>query len=561
MTLTYENDTIILKFSLGAVIRLYKVIIADDERIVLNGLKNTFDWEQHGFEVCGLAENGKEALDLIEAKKCHVVVTDIRMPDMDGLELTRKIKEKYPYIHVIIVSAYSDFEYAQEAIKHGVSGYLLKPLKDTELTELILKVKAELKLVELLELTRPNNKVDLNKAVLNSISKETILKKLLDGELNKNFDIKSYLNSPDWISLDGSYSIALCGVEFDRNSAANIWGRLSVNVSLSCLQKMNIPAIEHSGFSVMFLNNSNKYNSTWRNKITGIFEGYRNSYKKELKEICTEPYQITIGVSNLHNNISSLKKAFDEAVCAYRHKYFVGAGRTIFYEDLELREYSELTSKEFAEAVNKIINTIFVGKEGQLLEEINSFFSLIEIKGNFSKEDLNTKIIEVFFSISQAVRIDDNVDIFSDEGDIINDIQKLSSYNNLKKWFEDRIVSLFKKVRLYNYDDSNWMIQKAIHYVKANASKKITLEDIADYLHVNASYFSTTFKKNTGKNFIDYVTELKVEEAKYLLQSSTMKIKEISCKVGYTDYSYFCKIFKKTEGVTPLEFRMKGITK
>jgi len=537
---------------------MYNVVIADDERIVLEGLKNTFNWRKYGFEVCGLAENGEEAFDIIQHIKCHVLITDIRMPDMDGLELARKIKDRYPCIHVIIISAYNDFEYAQQAIKYGVSGYLLKPLKDTELGELILKLKEELELIEIMELAKLNNGLNLNKTVLDSINKEVILRKLLDGDLNEEFDIGKYLGGSDWEFLKRPIRIVLCNIEFDEVSAESLFRKIAINISLSHLENMNIPAIEHLGFVVIFLND---YSSIRRNKIFGVLADYKNSFKRKLQEICTSEFNITIGVSNMYSNVICLKKAFKEALCSYKHKFFLGSDRVICYEDLNLKGYSTLSGEECSKIVNKIINTILVGEKRQLFEEIDSFFSYIESLGSFTVEDINTKIIEIFFNINQAVKVTGGLDNFYGNGDIINEIQEITSYIDLKKWFKEKVFNLYTIVRLYSYDNSNWMVQKAMHYSKASLSKKITLENIADYLHVNSSYFSTTFKKNTGQNFIDYVTELKIDEAKYLLLNSTLKIKDISEKVGYNDYSYFCKNFRKIENMTPLEFRMKGITK
>jgi two-component system response regulator YesN len=537
---------------------MYNAIIVDDERIVLEGLQKTFKWEEYGFRICGLAENGEEALNILKTTNCHLVVTDIRMPDMDGLELARIIKDRYPYTHVIVISAYSDFEYAQQAIRFGVSGYLLKPLKDTELGELLLRVKADLELIKLMELTKINSSLNLNKTVLNHISQEAILRRLLDGDLGEGFDVNRYLYGQEWSFLIESFRIALCNVEFIEPSTASLFRKLAINTGLSCLEEMNIPAIEHSGFIVIFLDEGRKEQ---RKKNQKLLNNYKQSFEIELEKLCLAKFSITIGVSNLYINNVNLKKGFNEALCSYKHKYFLGTDNIIFYEDLDFKDYSVLSGEECTNIIDNIINIIFVGEENQLLEEVQNLFLHIEKQGDFTVKDINTKIIEVYFNISNAIKIINTSDIFTADGDIINEIQTLTSFKHLKKWFKDKIINLYKIARQYSYDDSSWMVQKAMYYVKANISKKITLDDISEHLHVNASYFSSTFKKNTGQNFIDYVTESKIQEAKHLLLSSTLKIKEISSKVGYNDYSYFCKVFKGIVNMTPLEFRMKGLIK
>jgi|GEM_PF-3470377 len=537
---------------------MYKAIIVDDERIVLEGLKNTFKWEEYGFRVCGLAENGEEALNILETTSSNLVVTDIRMPDMDGLELTGKIKDRYPYIHVIIISAYSDFEYAQQAISYGVSGYLLKPLKDTELGKLLHKIKADLELIELMELSKINSSLNLNKTILNRISHDTILRRLLDGDLIEGFDLSRFFEEREWSFIIKSVRVALCNIEFSESFTAGLFRKLAINTGLLCLGKMNIPAIEHLGFIVIFLDESIRIQ---RREISKLLENYKHLFRMELEKLSTVKYNMTIGVSSLHSNNVNLKKSFTEALYSYQHKYFIGNDNITFYEDLAFRNYSALSEDECSKIIDKIINIIFIGEENQLLDEVQNLFSYIEEQGDFTVEDINTKFIEIYFNISNAIKATNTTDIFTADGDIINEIQTLTSYRHLKKWFNDRIINLYRMARRYSYDDSNWMVQKAMHYVKANISKKITLDDIAEYLHVNASYFSSTFKKNTGQNFIDYVTESKIKEAKHLLLNSTLKIKEISSKVGYNDYSYFCKVFKSMENITPLETRMKGLIK
>ena len=533
---------------------MYKVIIADDERIVLEGLKNTFDWRNFGFEVCGLAENGKEALEILEKTKSHVVITDIKMPDLDGLELTRIIKERHPLTHVIIISAYNDFEYAQKAIKYGANGYLLKPLKEIELSELISKVKAELELLEFIKL---NGTTSLNKTILNSISKEVILKKLLDGELNGNFAIEKYLDKYDLKFLKKPIRIALCNIEFKEKFAEGIFMKSAINIGLLCLEKMGIPAIEHLGFIIMFLCGSNKIH---KNKMLNILTNYKNFFEKELKKLGAAEYSITIGVSNLCNKWTQLSTLFNEALCSYKYKYFLGSDRIIFYDELKLKNYLELRGEKFNNIVDKIINTIFIGEVKQLIKEVDNFFNCIDEQGNFTAEDINTKIIEVLFDIIHAVKVATiATENFSSDGDIINEIQRITSYENLKTWFKDKIISLYEKSRICSCNRSNWVVQKAMYYIKANIYKKITLEEVADYLHVNPSYLSATFKRSIGKNFIDFVTESKIEEAKYLLLNSNLKIIDISHKLGYNDYSYFCRTFRKIEEMTPLEFRIKGI--
>ena len=512
-----------------------------------------------------------------------------------------------------------------------MSGYLLKPLKDTELSELLLKIKADLELIELMELSKINSSLNLNKTILNRISQEAVLRRLLDGDLIiEDFEASRYLEGQEWHFLTEPIRIALCNIEFGEPSTASLLRKLAINTGLLCLKKMNIQAIEHSGFIVIFLGDDGKIQ---RKKIFRLLDNYRCSFKIELEKLCMAEYNITIGVSNVYctrnnsadagiavsgagtvanantiysintktgsvtaddnvavaGNVSAagdvsaagsntitrdktvtrsntttvtvLNKVFNEALCSYKHKYFLGTDKIIFYEDLNVKDYSALGGSECSKIVEKITNIIFIGEENKLLVEIDNLFFYIDEQGDFTVEDINAKIIEVFFNISHTVKVAGISDSFSVDRDIINEIQQLTSYNCLKKWFKDKIINLYRMARLYSYDDSSWMVQKAIYYVKANISKKIALEDIAEYLYVNASYFSSTFKKNTGQNFIDYVTELKIQEAKYLLLNSTLKIKEISGKVGYNDYSYFCKVFKAMENITPLEFRMKGFIK
>lgn len=194
-------------------------------------------------------------------------------------------------------------------------------------------------------------------------------------------------------------------------------------------KKINIPAIEHSDFIVIFLEESNRMQ---RREISRLLENYKHLFRTELEKLCTVKYNITIGVSNLHNNNANLKKSFIEALCSYQHKYFIGNDNIIFYEDLNFKNYSALSGEECSKIIDKMINIIFIGEENQLLEEVQNLFSHIEKQGDFTVKDINTKFIEVYFNISNAIKIINTLDIFTADGDIINEIQTLTSYKHLK---------------------------------------------------------------------------------------------------------------------------------
>lgn len=518
----------------------YNVLIVDDEPIIRFGLSTCIDWEKEDLSLIGEAANGEAALGLIRDRGVDILITDIKMPLMDGLELTRKAKEFIPHLKVVLVSSYNDFEYAREAVKLGVVvDYLLKPTMEPSDLARILAVckeklaKEEIRYREEELLVREKRKMQLARF-------ESKLKAYLGGA-DPDFGSK-----PDWASPPFVLAIWKMSAPVTQDGVMRKIVRLETAVEKFA---------EWCGHGLAFAAGEDEFVALLSDRGGAFAE--LESFHRRLQ---VEGYGFTVGVSPSFHRLDTVREAMKWAETALEASFFHGIHRCyagklpaaaahlpsddsllMRVEELRERFSKSLASGEKESCVELFGQYAQIWRGERLLRSaiVSQARSLVMMMGSQSiklkTEDHMQNMILKWESIENAATLDELLAFMRGE------LERLWEPDN---W---QIVA----------DDTGGahVIQLALSYIQENYRKDISLQEVADYVHMSKNYFSEQFKKRTGLGFIDFVIRLRIHYAKHLLETTTLKVVDIGQQSGFHSPKHFLKLFKRLMNSTPVEYR------
>lgn len=531
---------------------MYRILLVDDEALIREAVSDNVKWEQYGYELAGSCENGKEALEFIEKNPIDVVLTDICMPYMDGMQLSEKLCEHYPSIKIIILSGYDDFDYAKKAIRYGVKEYLLKPITAEEMGGVLLELKSELdeerrterKVLELESAYRKGQQLLYSDALLHLIRGSKA-----DEEIRKELE-KVGLN------LDSAvYRVAV--VELDIYARSN---------------KLDEERKRESALMAFVLHNISQ-EIVERSKAGEVCQGkdhrtyilFRSNRPLELRQtavgICKEiiaqmnrimQLEVNIGLGNYVTETENIYKSYEEAEEALEYHYIMGGNHVMEIETI--REEKGLAD------VDRMLDEIALHVKGNESRRIEEDFASMEESLRKCRYDrrsagiLFQRIVDMLDEFCRLSEMESGQRAAS-QGDVL---EKVLAAEDLKKAVE--ILSAYC-VEIGEWLDNQKNIGgkkyavMAMDYIEKNYSDcDLSLHSVCSYLNISTSRFSTIFKQATGTTFMDVLIGLRMQKAKELLEHTDMKNYEIAERVGFNDSHYFSIAFKKITGKTPTEY-------
>ncbi|ERI94586.1 response regulator receiver domain protein [Clostridiales bacterium oral taxon 876 str. F0540] len=540
--------------------RKYKLLIVDDEIEVRKGIINKVNWEKLGFEIVAEGENGQEALELFEKTLPDVVLTDIKMPFMDGLELSRRIKEKYPTTKIIVMTGFDEFEYAHKAIKLNVSEYLLRPISSEEITNILLKVKGQIDK----EIAEKENVEALKEHYKKSIPvlREKFLISLITSGLDRK-EIEQNSNNYD-INLNGNeFMVSVISIDKKKKESNESGSDNEVllrekgllkfavlNTTQEIVDKYNLGTVFLKDENIIILTvHGDKENEVIADKTFSAIEELKQVLEKFLK------VTVTVGVGNVVKDVVLLRNSYENAVAALDYRIFMGKNKIIWIEDIEPVSVNKIVFDETKERT--LTSGIKVGTKEEITSTIDKLFEdIIDSKASF--KDYQIYIMEMLTTILKAAR-DSSVDIdeiFGVDHNLFVELYSLSGIEEAKGWFKDISVRIMNFIVKDRQDTYQHLVKKAKDYIKESyGNSDININEVCNYLHLSTTYFSFIFKKETKTTFVNYLTQVRMDAAKELLRTTNLKAFEIAEKVGYSEPNYFSYSFKKKFGVSPSEFR------
>lgn len=546
---------------------MYKLVLVDDEEDVREGLLGLIKWESLGYKVVDTAENGKEAAESVEKYVPDVVVTDIQMPFMNGLQLSEWIRCHYPATKIIILTGYDEFEYAQKAIRLGIDEYILKPFSAGELEEVLQKVKSQIDE----EMAAKENVELLTEHYLKNlpILQSLFLSSLMSRRL-PNSEIREKSQYYD-LDLNGqSYLVSVISIDsISRASHAPIrstkWsGSISLqethDTELQLFAVLNIAdeivrrdesskAFIHHDEVVLLSISEDSNAEDVANQTFQLLEEVLFSVERYLK------LTVTIGVGSVITDIGDIQTSYNEAEQALDYRLILGNNKVIWIEDVEARKWTPLAFDEMKE--KEMIRCLKLGSDQELLHLLDEHFTAL-VDSQVSNQDFQVYLLEMLTTVIKASK-DIHVDLdqlFSDKVTLLGQFSRFTLAEEAKSWFVEICMKLKNYISSNRQSSYNKLVIEAREYILANYGENdISITKVCKHLHISTGYFSNIFKKEMKMTFVNYLMSVRMDAAQDLLRTTDMKAFEIAEAVGFTDPNYFSFCFRKKFGISPKEYR------
>lgn len=525
--------------------RTYRVLLVDDEPLIIESLKVAIPWAEWGMEVAGEARNGQEALDVAQMITPDIIVSDIRMPGIDGITFMRRTMEgpEQGEPIFIIISGYGEFDYAREALRQGAFDYVLKPIDHDELENIIKKAKEKLDEIHALRLKEEQMQHSVRR--LSVIAKERLYSEMLDGQAPSSMphDVEEgdILTQPYYlvlVQLDREHSMSGRW----RPEEKRLWYFAMDNIlkEYGSLNHCLTVFPYYSGewillFPEMSLEDKRKLGSHLAHTLT--------TYSK---------LPFSIGISHSHIGSHHLKTSYEQAVHALYNR-FISADENVFM--IEEQDWNGRETTTYPLFIEKqLVKSLQIRNESGIEEGLSLLTQ--ELMQSGSNKDRTKQILFELAVIAHR------------QLDLVQEVMNEDLYNFFDELEQhDRLVDMIQSLRnrLFEWMKSSGdsrsrehgegVIAKAKRFIETNYQQDIGIDEVADYVQISFGHFCTLFKQETGGTFLDYLTRLRIEKACFILQHSEVKVFQVAPMVGYQDPRYFTQVFKKIMGKTPSEYR------
>ncbi|SDS15342.1 two-component system, response regulator YesN [Paenibacillaceae bacterium GAS479] len=548
---------------------MYRVLLADDEADVREGLLTEIDWEACGFSVAGTAENGLEALELADRLQPDVVLTDIRMPFIDGLELVKRLQTELPLARTVILTGYDEFDYARQAVSLSVDEYLLKPFTATSLTELLLglKEKMDLERAEREDAHKLREHYRLSQPQLQTQFLSSLLYRQYDEGVIRSRAGQNGLNltgggcSVSIIRLDSPEGESAMAAEQPEGTLASS-GSLSrsSDMELKLFAVLNVAeeiwasredrlAFLHQDSIVLM--DFSLGDAGWRERCQATLEHLARSVGFYLR------MDVMIGTGLPKDSLSGIKEAYEEALLALDYRIVPGMDRLIFLQDLERRNSAPLRFDELREQA--LSRCLKVGTMEELSDLLASIFG--EIGEGHTYSNIQLYLMEVLTSVCRTAQ-SAGVELEQLLGSGASPYAELARQSGLpeaERWLKELCLALTGHIagtRQHAYKD---LVEEALRFTRSRLhDPDLSIATLCSHLHISAGYFCGLFKREVKLTFLQYVMQLRMELAQELLRTTELKAFEIAERIGFSEPNYFSFCFKKHMGVTPKEYRSKS---
>lgn len=522
---------------------MYSVFLVDDEPIVLEGIRTKIDWESSGFSFAGEATDGEIALSMIHEIKPDILITDIKMPFMDGLQLAAAIKKTQPWIKIIILSGHDEFDYAKKAISIGIQDYLLKPFTSEEVLDSLKKAAQQ---------------IDKERSQLSDINKMKEELKSRDKQLQKDFlmnlvtgteDINNIMQKSQELRIDlisRYYKVLITKITSKTKNDNNIQEACSLINSYSSTWEQAITFFHHKNLVICILKGNTQ--KDLEEEVYRIAENIEHIVTQN--EDCNTITSIGKTVehsSSISNSYSDAKKIMEASV-------YENQNRIINADDIQLTSNGLLDLKEN----DPLVDRLKYASKSDISSITSESMELIKKNPGQFNVFASYLLLDLIFAVSKLIE-----NFGGNIKDIKPEILQHSYVDNAVE-NEDNFRSTLENVLNFalEYRDSKItgrygdVILKAKKYIDENyADQNTTLTTVADVVCLSPNHFSAIFSQECKTTFIEYLTNVRIENAKRLIKNTEMKGYDIAYECGFSDPHYFSYIFKKNTGLTPREYK------
>ncbi len=536
---------------------MIKTLIVEDDIFDYSHLKNMIPWEEKGFLLYDVARNGTEAIENITNKDIDLIITDMSMPGANGLEVIKYVQGNHHSIKIIAISGYDDFLYVKESLKMGAIDYLLKHnLNPNSLMELLSSIKDQISREQKLNLEKEKiekqiqtGKYTLVQNFISKLVKEGIESEKVIKEELAILGIKLYFHNVIVVAAQlDEYDFLK---EKYQKSELNNFKKMFINMANEILKDMTVAVVsflEDGNFVILFTFKNQNSEQEINNQVTSTINRIRSTIKQN--------FNITacFAIADIASNLTKVNKYYSKAEQLLKKKFYQGKNK-IFYNTCG-NVIKNSVNFIGIEEEKRIIESLKDMKSSLMISYINEIFDDI-FEHQPSIDSVKLTIIS-FINIVNKIGKEYSVDtskIYKNKDNPYEQLSKYDTVHELKEWIVDIYNNLFNclqgKCFLEQYSG---VTGEAIEYINKHFQQDINLSFLADKIGVNSSYLSRKFKKDCGKGFIEYLNNVRIAEAKSLIADTDKQIKEIVPEVGFNNYNYFFKVFKDSQGMTPVEY-------
>ena len=533
---------------------MYKILLVDDEILVRDAIRENIDWGKLDCELIGDCENGKQAVEFVKTHEVDIVLTDILMPYMDGMELSHFLHDNYPDVLIVIFSGFGEFEYAKKAIQYNVSEYMLKPVTAMELTKVIENMKEKL----------DSRKKDQRKMEsLTQVSQDyhknanVIRSKALDCLVKCTREVQVSLDELERMGITfqaASYRVAV----FDIDTYSEMYQMDMDKQQESALMAF---VLFNVGDEIVVQEKAGVVYQEGNNRVCIIFAGNRTKeFSENIHRICHEiqkkvkeviGLETSIGIGSWVRSPYELIYSYRLAAKAIDYRYLLGGNLLFDMEEKKTDNSIFLINdlETLTEAIKSGDRRLMEETLGQIETEIKS--ALVE--KSYACIYLQ-QVIRAIGNTCQSLS-EEPEKIIAQREALLKAVTEQRMFSQAADLVEKYAQEVFDELQELNSSSGQRQGMLAMDYIQKNyMDPGLSLNSICSYLNISTSYFSTIFKEMTGETFIEVLTRVRMEKAKELLENTTMKNYEIAEKVGFSDPHYFGISFKKITGKTPTEY-------
>lgn len=532
---------------------MIKVLIADDELRICELIFRLIDWESLGMSVIAVAHDGRETIKIIKNEMPDIVITDIRMPGYNGVDVIRIGKEYNSDIQFIIISGYSQFDYAQNAIHYGVSDYLLKPVKAEELTKALLRIKS---------------RIDKNNQMYSQVKKAWTLEQqnrrlyreqlIMEIAHGKGFDVltkdMNTLNEQyKYEFIPGFFTIVIVkadGLNFEEKTESSfLYEKIQQSLSFAfapVMQEMQGTMLDNGTYIFLF-NYENEY-AEIESQI------HRLLNQMLLQKDVFKKLHLTIGLGKRVNCLAEVGKSYETAYLAIKDRILAGTDRIIEgKEKIVVQDYKDYFLHTVRELEN-VVENLDDKRISDIIQEWGTALSKDkEINGYQIEQSAKALVNSYLLSMQKNnYTLDEDDNLLKD---FMKSIENCISLGEIQELLSGTLEQSLSEYRHKRALSGSKPIRDAKEYIRNNLAGNLTIQEVSEYVGYSSAHFSVRFKQECGITFSDYVMESRIEKSKELLKNTRETIESIAAAVGYSDVKSFTKNFKKYTEVKPSQYR------
>ncbi|MFD0676079.1 MULTISPECIES: response regulator [unclassified Paenibacillus] len=528
---------------------MHNLIIADDDVIIRRGLSKTIDWASHGFNLAGTAGTGREALLLAGERKPDIVLSDIRMPHIDGLELAEQLMGKYPDVKIILMTSYEDFEYAQKALKLKVFDYVLKPFENEALIETMQRAAAE-----------HDRECKVRKQIYDSMPllRQLFWERLISGRFQEielaeeaqflGIDLQAKHFVTSVIKLDDYFSPKVrnrFGQEMLRYCVGNIIQEMTAHLE-QCY------VFHYDGEEIVLVFGSQDEREVISQRIQWLMEEFRGNVETYLKTT------VTVGVGQVCKRPISIRRSYVEAKTMLEYRHIVGTNQVLIAKDVDLQPVVETAGPQGWE--QELLVKVKLGMREEVLAIISRLEQDVLNRKFVPLQELHILGTEIALLLYREfwewIHTWQMKQRFGGFTHFCTNLQTMTTSKEIFAVIREFVIELIEEIDSRRDSHQKQLLGKAYRFIEDNYSREeLSLQEVADHVNVSTGHLSSIFKKVGGKVFSDFLLEIRMKAALSLMSREDCKTYEIAYRVGFSNPQYFSVCFKKYTGFAPSDYR------